>query len=213
MTSTFKNALVAIARERITDDDPSHDFGHAKRVMILALKIGEKERADLQVLVPSALFHDLVIIQKDEPDAHLAPHKSADAAAEILRNLPGYPEEKIPAVRDAICQCCFGKEPPVSLEARVLQDADHLESTGAISIMRTFAYSAVMKRPFFNSADPFCDRRAPEPFLYALDLFYTRLLKITEHMHTRLGRQMAEERERILHQFLESLSEELADLE
>jgi len=212
MPSTFKTALLAIARERITDDDPSHDLGHAVRIMNLAVRIAEDEGADLGIVIPAALFHDAVNYPKNDPRANQSAEESADLAAQILRDLPGYPANKIPAVHECIRQCSFSKGiVPTRLEAMILQDADRLEATGAISIMRTFASTGQMRRPFFSTKDPFCDHRKPDAKHFALDLFFERLLKVSGQMHTRLGKKLAKKRDGILHQFLEALSEELAE--
>ena len=42
----------------------------------------------------------------------------------------------------------------------------------SFSIMRTYSSTGQMKRPFYNSDDPFCENREPNAKEYALDLFY-----------------------------------------
>lgn len=39
--------------------DPAHDFSHILRVCKLARIIGQEEKADMRVLLPAALLHDL----------------------------------------------------------------------------------------------------------------------------------------------------------
>jgi len=83
------------------------------------------------------------------------------------------------------------------------------KATGAISIMRTFSSTGSMKRAFYHTTDPFCKNREPDDLKFALDLFFTRLLRVGERMHTETARQIAERRTRFLQQFLKEVRLEL----
>jgi|TARA_Y100000310_G_scaffold82857_1_gene79477 hypothetical protein len=84
-------------------------------------------------------------------------------------------------------------------------DADSLEATGAISIMRTYSSTGQMKRPFYNSEDPFCENRKPDSLNFALDLFYDKLLKVTDKMHTKTSKSISKRRTDFLIDFLKEL--------
>jgi uncharacterized protein len=132
-------------------------------------------------------LHDVVNHPKDDPRSKYSSDESAALATTILSSLAGYPQEKIPAVAYAIKQCSYSKNlPHDTLESRILQDADLLESVGAISIIRTFTSGAQLKRPFFHPSDPHCLAREPEALTYSFDLFPQRLLKVGQRMLTPL---------------------------
>ncbi len=208
----LKETLLKKTRQAISDDDPSHDFHHAKRICALAERIAKAEKADLEIVIPSALFHDAVNYQKNDPRTLRAPEESAELIAKILKKIKDYPPKKIKAVVTAICQCSFSRGiMPKTIEGKILQDADRLEATGAISIMRTFASTGCMQRPFYSPEDPFCIHREPTPKQYALDLFYARLLKVGALMHTKLGRKLAKPRTKFLQKFLKELKVELGE--
>jgi uncharacterized protein len=210
MNNSIRERLIAIATEKLSGNDPSHDFEHALRVLHNAEHISEYEKADSDVIVPAALFHDAVIYPKDDPRSKSAPDESAILSKAILGSISDYPKEKISLVEEAIRQCSFSKNiSPSTIEAKVLQDADRLEATGAISIMRTFASTGQMGRPFYHPDDPFCDRREPQPLSYALDLFYERLLVVGKKMHTEAAKKIAQERTDFLQKFLEQLRKEI----
>ena len=210
MNDSLRKALLDTAHERIAGDDPSHDLGHALRVLSSAEHIAREEGADLDVVVPAALFHDLVVYPKDHPNRHASQEESAAAARDVLQRTDGYPQEKVQLVEVCVRECSFSKGiVPELLESKVLQDADGLEATGAISIMRTYSSTGQMRRPFYHADDPFCENREPDSLRYALDLFYTRLLKVGERMHTASARRIAERRTAFLRQFLEELRLEL----
>lgn len=210
MNKNIRETLLKLAEQNISSDDPAHDFQHALRVLVLAERIARNEKADLDVLVASALFHDLVNYPKNDKRSKNATYESAKMAGKILKELPEYPDDKIRDVQVCVRCCSFTKSiVPDSLEAKILQDADGLEATGAISIMRTFSSTGSMKRAFYHTTDPFCKRREPDDLKFAMDLFFTRLLRVREKMHTETARRIAERRTKFLHHFLKEVSLEL----
>jgi uncharacterized protein len=206
----LRTELLQIARTSISSDDPAHDFSHSYRVLMLAEKIAAIEGADFAVIVPAALFHDLVNHPKDSPLAQFSAQESADAASSMLSNIDHYPKDRIARVHAAIRCHSFGSSlAPDFLEARIIQDADALEATGAIAIMRTFASTGIMKRPFYHPDDPFASARDLDDRRYAVDLFFTRLLKVSDHLHTASAKEMALRRCQFLADFLSELKLEL----
>src|SRR3989338_5003616 len=206
MNDKLKNRLISIAKEKIVNDDISHDLEHALRVLANAERICNEEGGDLDVIIPSALFHDIIVYPKNHPKSKDASDESAELAKEILENIKEYPKERVGKVYTAIKQCSFSKGIiPELKEAKILQDADKLESTGVISIMRTFSSSGQMLRPYYNSDDPFCENREPEDLKYSVDVFYSRLLRVKDRMHTKKAKKIAERREKILLKFLDEL--------
>lgn len=211
MNEESKKQLMKIARERQTKDDPSHDFQHVFRVFNLALQIGKKEKADLDILIPAALFHDIIVYRKNHPSSRKETDESAEVAKQILRKLKNYPPSKIKKVVTCIKQCSFSKGiTPDFLESKILQDADRLEATGAISIMRTFSSGGQMNRQFYDPDDPFC-KKGTVAFRSNLDLFYRRLLIVEKGMHTNFAKRMAKRRTDFLKKFLNELKIELKE--
>lgn len=209
MKTGLKNKLIEIVREK-QSSDPSHDINHVLRVLKMAEAIGRKEKADMDIVVAAVLFHDVISYEKNDPKNKFSTEESAQYAKDILKKIPEYPSEKIEKVCQCIELCSFSKGIMAqSVEAKVLQDADMLEATGAISICRTFASSGRMTRPFFSAEDPFCERRVPDDKKYALDLFFTRLLVVESRMQTDFGKKEAKKRTVFLRKFLKELGTEL----
>ncbi|HBK35165.1 hypothetical protein A2239_04055 [Candidatus Uhrbacteria bacterium RIFOXYA2_FULL_40_9] len=203
MNASLKNQLIEIAKEHIPNTDVSHDFEHTSRVLSNAERITRNEGGDLDIIIPAALFHDLVVYPKDHPNSDQSQEESAQKAKELLGEVEGYPQEKRENVMSCIRECSFSKGIiPDSLESKILQDADGLEATGAISIMRTYSSTGQMKRPFYHPDDPFCEHREPMAKLFALDLFYIRLLKVEGRMHTKTAKKIAKRRTKFLKTFL-----------
>lgn len=213
MNKKLKTKLIKIAKDRISNNDPSHDIYHALRVLLIAEKIATREKADRDIIIPSALFHDIVNYPKDNPKKTISPDESAALTKSILKNIADFPHDKIEKVSDAIKCCSFSKNiTPAFLEAKILQGADGLEATGAISIMRIFSSAGSMKKQFYNPQDAFCRKRKPNDLKYALDLFFTRLLQIEKRLHTKTARKIVKKRISFLKNFLSELKMELRDM-
>ena len=205
----LREKLIQIAEEKIPNTDVSHDFEHAIRVLLNAERISQKEGGDPDIIIPSAIFHDIIVYPKNHPHRYRSQEESAECAAEILNEF-NYPKDKIIKVKTCILECSFSKGiMPNSLESKIIQDSDGLEATGAISIMRTYSSTGQMQKPFYHSQDPFCSSRNPEPLQFALDLFYERLLIIAERMHTDTAKKIAIRRTEFLKGFLEEFKLEL----
>jgi uncharacterized protein len=212
MKNIMRAQLVTTALQTIDErgNDPSHDGNHALQVLKNVELLVKTEGGDLDILVPAALLHDVVIYAKNDPKSDQAPAESAELTKEILENLEGYPHDKIPAVMEVIERCSFNKtEEPRTIEGKILRDADKLEATGAVSIMRTFSSGGQMGRPLYHRADPFADKRDADAKEQSLDLFYERLLIAKDRMYTETAKEMAEQRTEILNQFLEQLKKEI----
>jgi uncharacterized protein len=214
MDTELRQKLIEEAQERMkpnrfTSYDPAHDFSHTLRVLKNAEYIHSFEGGDLDIIVPAALYHDLVVYPKNNPKSFLSAVESAKLAREILQD-NNFPRLKLYGVEQAIKEHPFSAGySPSSLESQIIQDADRLEATGAISIMRTFNSGGRMERPFYNENDPLCESREPKPSEYTLDFFYTRLLNIERKLNTKTAKRLAKKRSQFLLVFLNQLKSEL----
>jgi uncharacterized protein len=201
--------LDAIARERCGNREPAHDYLHVARVAATGRALAEEEGADLNVVVPAALLHELFNHPKGHPDSHMSGEICAVRAAVVLRE-EGCPPGLVEPICYAIRVHPFSRGVvPETLEARVLQDADRLDAIGAVGVARCFATCAEMRRPFYAAADPFCRGRQPDDKRFGLDHFYKKLLLLPETMNTEGGKRAAAQRAAFLQAFLAQLEGEI----
>ena len=211
MKKSLEEKLIRLAKERQTIKDPSHDFQHVLRVFNLAVKIGKFVKADLDIVISAALFHDTVVYRKDHPNSRKEADESAEVIGKILSSIGEYPKDKIDRVKICVKQCSFTKGIiPDLLEAEVLQDADLLDSTGAVSIMRTFSSGGQMNRHFYNPSNPFFEKNEIN-FPSGVGIFYRRLLIVEKRIHTKFAKQIAKRRTEFLKKFLNELRLELKE--
>ena len=105
----------------------------------MAQRIGRAENADLLVVELAALLHDIADWKFHDGDLSVGP----TMAKEWLDSL-----DLAPSIIGHVCQIIAGisfkgaavEQPPLSLEGKVVQDADRLDAMGAIGIARAFAY-------------------------------------------------------------------------
>lgn len=192
-----------------SSDDPAHDLNHFKRVVTMAKKLCVQENAKIEVVVPAAWLHDLVIVPKNSPLRSQASKLSAEKALEFLREI-NYPQEFHQDIAHAIEGHSFSANIEVrTLEAKIVQDADRLDGLGAIGIARCFAVAGMLKRSFYQAEDPFCEKRNPDDQKYTIDHFYQKLFKTADTLKTRSGQIEGVSRVQYMKQYLEFLKSEI----
>ncbi len=170
----------------------SHGLDHVERVTRLCQTIGAREHADMDILLPAALLHDIGRPAEKEKGV---PHEAEGAriAEKFLRSV-GYNVNLIPPITHAIRTHRFrSKEKPGTPEARILADADKLDAMGAIGIGRTFMRAAEHGATVND----------------AVEHFHDKLLKLKDLMHTETARGIARERHEFLAGFLAALEREM----
>ena len=195
---------------RVDAADAAHDISHVRRVAANVAALTEQESANAWVTLPAAWLHDCVAVAKDSPQRALGSRLAAQTAVEFLRGT-AYPEALLPEVFHAIEAHSFSAAIPArTLEARVVQDGDRLDSLGAIGIARCLLVGGRLNRPLCNATDPFCENRQPDDARYTIDHFYAKLLKLPAMMQTRSGRAEADRRADLMRAYLRELRAELA---
>lgn len=189
--------------------DPAHDLAHVKRVVSIAKKLGEEEKADLEVIIPAAWLHDLVNLPKDHPERKNASKMAAQEAIFFLKSIH-YPAEKFQAIVHAIEAHSFsGGIFPETMEAKIVQDADRLDGLGAIGLARLFSISTQLKRPFYHTADPFAVDRELDDKDNAIDHVFIKLNKVAELMNTNSAKLEAQKRFAFIITYLDQLKAEI----
>lgn len=204
--------LLAVAKSRALED-PSHDYQHVLRVMANAKLIARAEGADERICVAAASLHELFNYPKGHPESKRSGEVCAEHARKVLAEM-GEAPAMIEAVGYAIAVHPFSLGiTPTTLEAKVLQDADRLDSIGAIGIARCFASCAEMKRPFYSIDDPLCVMRTPNDKEFGVDHFFNKLLHIPSRLHTDTAKRLAEPRMQVMQDYLAALGREVTRME
>lgn len=174
-------------------DVSGHDFHHLKRVAHLAKTIAIQENANVFITEIAALLHD-----SGDGKLFADPDESLRAMDDFLYSV-GLTRGNIQLLQEIIKNISFRKGTiPVSLEGKIVQDADRLDAIGAIGIARTFAYGGANGQPIYH----------PQNVQTSIQHFYDKLLKLKDTMHTTEAKKLAEKRHTFLQNYLEQFWEE-----
>jgi len=128
-----------------------HDWTHVERVCSLAMNIGRKEKADLSVLTVACLLHD---IGRKEEMASRGKFCHAEKGAELANKvLKKYNLDQ--NIVDNILHCIIShryrnNNIPKTIEAKVLFDADKLDSVGAVGVGRDFLFAGYLQHALYT---------------------------------------------------------------
>jgi uncharacterized protein len=189
-------------------EDGAHDLSHLQRVWHNVQALQREEGGDLPVLLAATLLHDCVAVEKNSPLRSQASRLAADKASTVLAAL-GWPDSEISEVAHAIEAHSFSaKIEAVTLEAKIVQDADRLDSLGLLGVVRTFYVGGRMGSALYDFQDPQAKARDYDDSRFCLDHFHTKLLHLANGFQTATGQRMALNRHEKLKSFLENLIEE-----
>ena len=188
----FLERLEELAR-KLYDMNSSHDFDHVLRVVEWAKVMGEREGADMEVLLAAAYLHDVAReMERKDPNLDHA-LEGAKIAEKVLKELR-MDEEKIRRVKRAIEEHRYKRGMrPSSKESAILQDADRLDALGGIGIYRLFMHS-------------FETGRSVEDTLRHIE---EKLLRLPDLMNTQTAKKIARDRVKVVEKLYESLKEDL----
>lgn len=190
----WRTRLIAIVLKN-RHDDGAHDINHLHRVWHAArMLLRDCQEADEMVVLAACYLHDIVNLPKDHPQRHAASRLAAEHACDELKQL-GFPVERLDAVAHAIEAHSFSAGiTPVTIEAKIVQDADRLDALGAVGLARLYYTAGRMGAALAHPDDPLAADRLLDDRAYALDHIECKLATLPASMQTEAGRKLGEER-------------------
>ncbi len=200
--------------------DSAHDLDHVLRVWKIGMQIGEIEKADLEILEPALLLHDIIrpesFLEESEKDtkklraavkfggAKKDDHglESARLSRKILSDFM-YKNEEIEKITNAIeAHTQAGKNnknAPKTLEAKIVYDADCYDVLGFSGCARAAIFCARQKMTTSEMGEWYLRKTknmlnsAPFYTPYAVRLANDRLTVSLEFCKELLGKERFEE--------------------
>lgn len=189
----------------------SHDWDHTQRVLKLCVHIGEKEKADLDILKLAAILHDIGREHECQSSGKVC---HAEIGANIARNkLQEYGLDKDNIEKIVHCIECHrfrDNKIPQSLEAKILFDSDKLDAIGAVGIGRAFLFSGEVGAKLHNdkNVDIFkTEAYSKEDTAYRE--YVVKLRNIKDKILTQEGKRIAQERHDFMVEFFDRLCREI----
>lgn len=186
------------AKDWYSEKDPIHGYDHVWRVYHMAEKLAKSEGADLDIVLAAVLLHDAQgssqITELERAEHHLL---SAQFAKEVLED-EGWGNEQIESVQHCIRAHRFrSTELPMTIEAKVVFDADKLDVLGAFGAARAIAYAVLEGQPIYSEPTKkfleIGEKELGEPHS-SYHEFVFKLSKIKDRLFTVTGKQIAEKR-------------------
>lgn len=193
---------------KLEGEGSGHDWWHIVRVYNNALDITKKERLfhddlDIFVVELGALLHDI------------ADHKfgySDDDRKNIINNFlltleiqKDIIDHVVYIANNISFKSGKNKHKMKTIEGEIVQDADRIDAIGAIGIGRAFAYGGYKKRVMYNP-NPSLDINNKEED--TVSHFHDKLLLLKNKMNTKTGYEKAQNRHKVMVEFLENFHSE-----
>lgn len=226
MTKTIDKIKKFAEKYLVDDKDSAHNLEHVMRVYNLAIKLAENEKVDLEVIKMAVLLHDIGSAKERKDPSGKIDHadESAKLAKPFLEKL-GLSKEKIKHILNCIISHRYRSETkPETLEAKIVFDADKLETVGAIGIARSFVWVGKNNAHIYRKTD--IDEYAKENLCGKINgriqdktkhspqiNWETKDRYIVDYLYTRKAKQIAKERIIFSKRFFSKLEKEIQGLE
>jgi len=206
------------AKKYFTGASGCHDWTHIERVHKLAMNIGRQEGADLNILAAATFLHDIGRRAEFASRGKLR-HEAigAEQADKILRRL-----KLDQNIIDNIVHCVAAHRyrnnlKPETLEAKILFDADKLDSIGAVGIGRIFLFAGYFKNPIYTGREKklaaFDGRHSYTKDDTAILEYEFKLKHIKDRLLTSAGKKIAKDRHDFMVLFFKKFWEEVKGVE
>jgi uncharacterized protein len=204
------NKIREEAKIYFTGMPQSHDWGHVDRVYKMAISIAKKENADIFTVSIASLLHDIGRKKEMQDPKNLDHAKIGSEMAIPILARYNIPEDISKNIVHSIASHRYrsrGNDKPETIEAKVLFDADKLDSIGAIGIARAYAWAGEQNPRLYS--DKVYLGAGYEKEHSPVTEFKFKLCKVKERMLTTTGKINAHHRHKIMEKFFKSLESEI----
>lgn len=193
--------------------DSAHDKEHVYRVLYTALEIARtEENVDYDVLICACLLHDIGRKEQFENPKLCHAQVGSEKAYDFLIKHQ-FPEMFAEKVRSCIQTHRYRKNnPPVSLEAKILFDADKIDVCGAIGIARTLVYKGHVSEPLYllkQDGQVSDGENDGQPSFF--QEYQYKLKNIYAHFYTEKGKEIAQTRQEAAVSFYNNMLREVRE--
>ncbi len=185
------------------DENTGHDILHLKRVLKTAVYLQKHEGGDLYVIAVSALVHDVHRLMSDQKGEFVPPEDSIDVVKRILLDCD-VDKNKLNEILEIVKNHSDKQNKNYSLETKIVQDADALDSIGKIGLERTLKYCKANNIPIVNLNYPLeCEEYIPDinPISACHYLHNTNIPKYNS-LHTKTAIKIGADKTQILKKFV-----------
>ncbi|MFZ3054770.1 MAG: HD domain-containing protein [Minisyncoccales bacterium] len=184
-----------------------HDWDHVERVYNLSLKIAEKEGADVNIVKLAAYLHDIGRKEEMDSNGKICHAEKGVILAESILMPYNLDKEIVENIKHCILTHRHtNNHNPKTIEAKVLFDADKLDSIGAVGVARDFLFAGYLGATHLYTGNEKKLAKKAKDYQYteedtALLEYYYKLKKVKSKILTKTGKEIAEERDKYMADF------------
>lgn len=192
-----------------------HDWSHVERVRELALRIGKKEKARPDILEIASLLHDIGRKKEMKNKGLFCHAEEGGKLAKFILKRHGIREDDIKNIIHCIVSHRFrNSNIPETIEAKVLFDADKLDSIGAIGVARNFLFAGNAGSKTLYTGNEKRLAKEKKDYAYtkedsAILEYEIKLKHIKDKMLTKEGNKIAKERHEFMVDFHNRFEKEI----
>ena len=198
-------------RRELGDAPGCHDFAHTLRVLKNAERIAAEETGcDLNAVRFGALLHDVARPEELASDGGLC-HAAlgAEKSRRILQEEGCADTAFMDHVSEIVRTHRYrGNLKPATLEARIVYDADKLDSLGAFGVARAFHFAGRIGACLHNTEQEALASESYSSQDSAYREYLVKLRGLPDHLLTDPARRIAADRSAFMRAFFDRLNEE-----
>ncbi len=199
------NQIESVLKEEWKNEPTGHDWEHIRRVRDMSMHIQSLEGGDRDVIELGALLHDISDHKFNGGKLNAGGQKAKEWLIELGANM-SIANEVASLVDKISFKGAKVDAGVLSLETKIVQDADRLDAIGAIGIARAFAFGGNRNQIIYAENTEPVLHESFESYVNAktttINHFYEKLLLLKNEMNTTIGIQLAEERHQFMKDFL-----------
>lgn len=192
--------------------DSAHDTQHVYRVLYYALDIAQtEENVDRDVLICACLLHDIGRMEQFENPAICHAKAGAEKAYHFLME-NHFGETFAQKVAECIRSHRYrSDDPPQSIEAKILFDADKIDATGNTGIARTLIYKGRVSEPLYSVLeDGVVSNGENDASPSFFQEYQYKLKNVYTHFYTDKGARIAAKRQQAAVDFYNRIFDEVS---
>ena len=210
----FKDKFNKLAEKvrKVLDKSPRcHDWEHTVRVLHNARTIAFREKnVNRRVVDLGALLHDIARADEMAIKGKVChAKKGAELAEKILKDA-GFDKDLCEKVVKCVRRHRYrSDQSPVSLEEKIIYDADKLDSVGAVGLGRAFLFAGREGARVHNTKEEAVTSEAYSVNDTAYREFLVKQRYIPGKMLTIAGKELAQKRVKFMKRFFKKLNKEI----
>ncbi len=206
MTASLVQKTAAYVAKILSTDGSGQDWYHTERVLATARQLQALEGGNCQLIELAALLHD--VGDYKHYDFNETKGKLVLRATMDILEIDQEMQQQLIRIIDEGEYKGEQTKIPSTIEGKIIQDADWLDSLGALGIARVFANGCSVQRPIHDPKRKIRkhlthqDLKMKKKEGTSFNYFYEKALKLPTMMNTAPARKIAEDRAVFIEQFL-----------